>query len=116
MADPAVEAAERAEKSLDGRRAWIPTDQLLAVGAREMAAPIRELHRPVSRVFSWSAGLRTYEVCPTCRDKAGVHECGCWRDEDERHLCACSPLHGGRVYWRDCPTAQAVYTTEELNR
>ena len=61
-------------------------------------------HRPVSYVATANCGLVLYEVCPTCHDKAGVHPCGCWRDEDQIHVCAdCK-----RVW--PCPTFDAIDT------
>ena len=45
-------------------------------------------HRPVSFSFSWQTGVTMHEVCETCQDKAGTHPCGCWRDEDQPHVCA----------------------------
>ena len=61
-------------------------------------------HRPVSYVATANCGLVLYEVRPTCHDKAGVHPCGCWRDEDQIHVCAdCN-----RVW--PCPTVDAIDT------
>ena len=61
-------------------------------------------HRPVSYAATANCGLVLYEVCPTCHDKAGVHPCGCWRDEDQIHVCAdCK-----RVW--PCPTFEAIET------
>ena len=66
-------------------------------------------HRPVSFSFSWRDGVTMHEVCDTCHDKAGVHPCGCWRDEDVSHLCAvCSdPEHRMEAPW-PCMTVQAI--------
>ena len=61
-------------------------------------------HRPVSYAATANCGLVLYEVCPTCHDKAGVHPCGCWRDEDQIHICAeCNKV------W-PCATAEAIET------
>ena len=61
-------------------------------------------HRPVSYAATANCGLVLYEVCPTCHDKAGVHPCGCWRDEDQIHVCAeCNKV------W-PCATAEAIET------
>ena len=61
-------------------------------------------HRPVSYAATANCGLVLYEVCPTCHDKAGVHPCGCWRDEDQIHICAeCNKT------W-PCATAEAIET------
>lgn len=66
-------------------------------------------HRPVSFSFSWRDGVTMHEVCETCQDKAGVHPCGCWRDEDVPHVCAvCSdPEHRMDAPW-PCMTVQAI--------
>ena len=68
-------------------------------------------HRPVSFSFSWQTGVTMHEVCGTCQDKAGVHPCGCWRDEDVSHLCAvCSdPEHRMEAPW-PCMTVHAIAT------
>ena len=64
-------------------------------------------HRPVSYAATANCGLVLYEVCPTCHDKAGVHPCGCWRDEDQIHICAeCNKT------W-PCATAEAIETALE---
>lgn len=66
-------------------------------------------HRPVSFSFSWRDGVTMHEVCETCQDKAGVHPCGCWRDEDVPHVCAvCSdPEHRMDAPW-PCMTVQTI--------
>ena len=61
-------------------------------------------HRPVSYAATANCGLVLYEVCPTCHDKAGVHPCGCWRDEDQIHVCA-----DCRRVW-PCLTVEAIDT------
>ena len=68
-------------------------------------------HRPVSFSFSWRDGVAMHEVCPGCQDKAGTHPCGCWRDEDQPHVCAvCSdPEHRMDAPW-PCMTVQAIET------
>lgn len=69
------------------------------------------IHKPVHRVFSWAAGGTTdYDPCPTCLGKAGVHECGCWGDEDITYVCAECDTTGRdsrRAPW-PCRTAIAV--------
>lgn len=58
---------------------------------------IRELHKPVHPTFSWNEGMRLWEPCPTCHGKAGVHECGCWADDDTEFFCAeCSDFEIGK--------------------
>ena len=78
---------------------------LLAEVRRLQAAVerVRELHRPGN--YSASRGVWTWwDVCPTCGDKSGVHPCGCWRDEDQIHICAeCNKV------W-PCATAEAIET------
>ena len=72
--------------------------------ALEALEAVLARHRPVSYVATANCGLVLYEVCPTCHDKAGVHPCGCWRDEDQIHVCAdCK-----RVW--PCPTFDAIDT------
>ena len=66
-------------------------------------------HRPVSFSFSWRDGVTMHEACPACQDRAGTHPCGCWRDEDQPHVCAvCSdPEHRMDVPW-PCMTVQTI--------
>lgn len=69
---------------------------------------VLEEHRPVHRIFSWSSGIRDEEPCPDCHGKAGVHDCGCWADEDITYSCAtCRTDRGGGVDY-PCPTVQAI--------
>ena len=85
----------------------IHMDMLLRDTRRDLQAACDALeavlkgHRPVSFSFSWRDGVTMHEVCDTCHDKAGVHPCGCWRDEDVSHLCAvCSdPEHRMEAPW-----------------
>lgn len=69
---------------------------------------IDALHKPVHRVFSWAiGGIRTEEPCPTCSGKVGIHECGCWADEDRATYCAeCSDPGGPHTVAYPCPTRE----------
>lgn len=88
-----------------------PADAALIADARtslplalEALEAVLAQHRPVSYAATANGGLVLYEVCPTCHDKAGVHPCGCWRDEDQIHICAeCNKV------W-PCPTVDAIDT------
>lgn len=81
------------------------TDAPALVAALEA---VLELHRPVHRIFSWSSGIRDEEPCPDCHGKAGVHDCGCWADEDMTYSCAtCRSEKGGGVDY-PCPTVTAI--------
>lgn len=74
---------------------------------RAALVEIQELHKPVQPVFSWKDGLQLWEPCQTCQGKAGVHECGCWADEDTKFFCAeCSDFENGkgRRVTYPCPT------------
>ena len=117
MTDPMTterlaEISERLTTPRLGRSMARETDlDLLAIRAllaevRRLQAAVervRELHRPGN--YSASRGVWTWwDVCPTCHDKAGVHPCGCWRDEDQIHICAeCNKV------W-PCATAEAIET------
>lgn len=117
MTDPMTterlaEISERLTTPRLGRSMARETDlDLLAIRAllaevRRLQAAVervRELHRPGN--YSASRGVWTWwDVCPTCGDKAGVHPCGCWRDEDQIHICAeCNKV------W-PCATAEAIET------
>lgn len=82
--------------------------------AREALKPIRELHKPMHAVFSWSEGLRLYAPCSVCGGKAGVHPCGCWGESDTEFSCpSCRDEKGRLINW-PCETAKLIYTTEEL--
>ena len=66
---------------------------------------IDALHQPVHLVFAWNTGLRRLEPCPTCGGKAGVHECGCWADEDVQYHCdGCTSPDGRHCEPFPCPT------------
>ena len=66
---------------------------------------IDALHQPVHLVFAWNTGLRRLEPCPTCGGKAGVHECGCWADEDVQYHCdGCTSPDGRHCEPHPCPT------------
>lgn len=83
-----------------------------AEAAVEALARVRELHRPVHPVFNWQTGLRYEDPCETCWGKAGVHECGCWSDEDTEYECrGCAAPRAGRrhtpVLW-PCDTYKAT--------
>lgn len=117
MGDPAVEAAERAERESGWwkdpySQGW--NQEHAVAAAREMAAPIRDLHKPGRWVHSWVAsGPVWHDRCPDCLGRAGVHGCGCWADEDVAAYCSCS-APGLQIPWRDCPTARLIYTSSEL--
>lgn len=112
MSDPAVEAAQRADEDNDGW-SWDTTRVAMIEAAREALKPIRELHKPMHGVFSWSEGLRMFDPCPDCGGKAGVHPCGCWGDSDVEFCCpTCRDEKGRHTDW-PCATARLVYTAEE---
>jgi hypothetical protein len=104
MIDPAIEAARRAwverygESQLDKFTDKVDDEEDIAAfvtaAAREMAKPIRELHRPMT----------PDELRDTWPGYVGV----------DRAVCAeCTNVD--RLRWLDeCPTADCVYTTEEL--
>ena len=48
-------------------------------------------------------------VCSNCEGKAGVHDCGCWADEDRQPVCGhCKEGSKGiRVDW-PCETIRAL--------
>lgn len=64
---------------------------------------VRELHYPAH-----NSQDRT-PFCPDCKGSPGVHECGCWRDEQETPVCGhCRGWKGvGPVEW-PCPTIRAL--------
>ena len=76
------------------------------------------LHRPVHAVFSWRGGLRYEEPCGHCHGRAGIHECGCWADEDIEIVCrecdqptGSAIRHGARTFTPyPCATARALST------
>ena len=93
-----------------------PSDAALIADARtslpralDALEAVLKAHRPVSFSFSWRDGVAMHEVCPGCQDKAGTHPCGCWRDEDQPHVCAvCSdPEHRMDAPW-PCMTVQTI--------
>ena len=97
---------------------WSADDAALMVDARtslptalDALEALLKGHRPVSFSFSWRDGVTMHEVCPGCQDKAGTHPCGCWRDEDQPHVCAvCSdPEHLMDAPY-PCMTVQAIET------
>ena len=94
-----------------------PPRNALVSAAREALKPIRELHRPVHAIFSWSGGLELRDPCPDCGGKAGVHPCGCWGDTDVTfHCLTCRTGTKGRLTEWPCGTAKLVYSSEELDR
>lgn len=110
MSDPSIAAAQRAENDWP----YSSTRDAMIESAREALKPIRELHRPVHPVFSWSGGLRLFDPCPDCGGKAGVHPCGCWAEQDTEFRClTCRDEKGHLAEW-PCDTAKFAYTTEEL--
>ncbi len=89
MSDPAIIAAEKAYGRMGAEHTiW---DEAVTA-AREMAKPIRELHRPMTPSELADAGL-------------------------SRHWRKCVECSSG-YYWNDfpCETAKHIYTTEELER
>ena len=112
MSDPAIEAAQRACSAYDVDH---PRRCLEAV-AREALKPIRELHRKIHPVFSWSDGLRFDDPCPDCDGKAGVHPCGCWADDDMDYRYRCAACRDDKGHPSDwpCETAKLIYREDEL--
>ena len=48
-------------------------------------------------------------VCETCHGKAGVHECGCWADDDRVPVCGhCREGHKFVAVPWPCPTLRAL--------
>jgi hypothetical protein len=90
MSDPAIEAAQRqAEKSRLVPGLVIPSESTHEFGvltAREALKPLREVHRPVTVLMRRTRPV----VCHTC-----------WGSD------------GDYAPW-PCPSAQHLYTTEEL--
>lgn len=91
---------------------WIAAARSMLPAAVEALVRVRELHRPVHPVFNWQTGLRYEDPCETCWGKAGVHECGCWSDEDTEYECrGCAAPRAGRrhtpVLW-PCNTYKAT--------
>lgn len=65
--------------------------------AEKVIEDVMVSHRPAHPVFNWALGLRYDEPCPDCNGKAGVHECGCWADEDIEFVCReCDDPKGGK--------------------
>ena len=60
-----------------------PTHLADLITALEREQRVRELHAKGTFIFSWRDGIRFYPACPHCDGKAGIHECGCFADEDE---------------------------------
>lgn len=86
MIDPAVEAAQRA---IPWHRTVEPYRPLLAAAAREMAKPIRELHKPI-----WDNCINACCSGEQCRNRYRI----------------CAECEVG---W-PCATAPLIYTNEEL--
>lgn len=78
-------------------------EEILTLRARIQA--VRDLHAPGAFVFSWRDRESHFEPrCEKCLGKAGVHECGCWADEDQEWKCKeCGP----KSSW-PCPTIRAL--------
>ena len=113
MSDPAQVAAQKVWRP---DWSYIDAEGKLTEAARAMAEPLRELHRPVHPIFSWSTGLQLLDPCPGCDGKAGYHPCGCWGDADVEFVCrTCRDDRGRHVDW-PCANAEHLYTTEELTR
>lgn len=97
--DPVIAAARRAERDLAGRRAWLPTEALLTVAAREALAPIRKLHRrnrPDDGACQGYTGLRygyLDDWCVECSEQSGREYGTPW----------------------PCDTALLIFTSEELS-
>ncbi|WP_074133291.1 hypothetical protein [Mycolicibacterium houstonense] len=85
MSDPAIEAAQRAVKLSDPT--WAVDSRYGGIAAREMAKPIRELHKPIQ-----------------IGDSRGLYSAWC---------AECNGSDGHPSEW-PCDTAKAVYSTEEL--
>ena len=108
MTDPMTpeRLAEIEARLTSGRIVNVVAQRALLAEVRRLQAAterVRALHRPGT--YSAGMGVLTWwDVCPTCGDKAGVHPCGCWRDEDQIHICAeCNKV------W-PCATAEAIET------
>ena len=103
--------ATEGESDLSGMRTsqraefnrWLAAHEAEVVG--RILDRIDALHQPVHLVFAWNTGLRRLEPCPTCGGKAGVHECGCWADEDVQYHCdGCTSPDGRHCEPFPCPT------------
>ena len=64
---------------------------------------VRALH------YAADNDIRLTPRCSNCLGKAGVHECGCWADEDRQPVCGhCRKgRKGASVDW-PCPTIVAL--------
>lgn len=66
-------------------------------------AAVRELHYPAH-----NDEHRT-EFCQGCKGAPGVHECGCWRDDQETPVCGhCRGWKGVGPIDYPCPTIRAL--------
>lgn len=98
----------RAARRFDADSKWIAASRTMLPAAVEALARVRELHQPVHPVFNWRTGLRLEEPCETCHGKAGVHECGCWADEDTEYECRECTVPGAKHVLWPCETYQAT--------
>lgn len=82
-----------------------PTHLADLITALEREQRVRELHAKGTFIFSWRDGLRFVPACPLCDGKAGIHECGCYADEDESNW-KCQAC--GRESAYPCPTIRIL--------
>lgn len=79
--------------------------------APAMAAALQEimtLHRPGYWSYPIRSGRSWDDECEVCLGKSGVHECGCWADEDRAPQCReCSKEVGADKPW-PCPTLRSI--------
>lgn len=90
---------------------WWQREKARADRAEAALERVRALHRKAHAIFSWSeGGVRYEEPCENCNGAPGVHDCGCWADEQVEYVCA--ECDRGKGKHRDsgwpCPTVQAI--------
>ena len=86
-------------------------DALEAVKALTARAEAAEQTNQRVRAIHYAADndLARTPVCSNCEGKAGVHDCGCWADEDRQPVCGhCNEgWKGASVPW-PCATVRAL--------
>ena len=78
----------------------------------ELAAERDELRARLDAVlalhYAADNDLMRVRLCAMCHGKAGVHECGCWADEDDQPVCGhCLGERNASVPY-PCPTRRAA--------
>ena len=108
--DEAMDRAERAERERNEWKALALQERGAALDALEQIKTrdarikaVRDVHYPAHNDQD-----RT-PFCETCKGAPGVHECGCWQDEQQAPVCGhCRGWKGvGSVDW-PCATIRAL--------